>query len=98
MREIAFDHACDELFGVGDLVNRGPHGVEAIKWLEERFTAVVTGNHEPPLQSWFGAKLLQGRPRSPPSPFDPDVNAACTVTELRIRESEGEMRPGGKGP
>lgn len=66
LREIAFDPACDRLFGVGDLVNRGPHSAEALEWLEERFTAVVMGNHEPPVRSWFRAKLLKGRPPSSP--------------------------------
>ena len=66
LRAIAFDPACDRLFGVGDLVNRGPHSEEALEWLEERFAAAVLGNHEPPIRSWFRAKLLKGRPRSLP--------------------------------
>ena len=66
LREIGFDPACDRLFGVGDLVNRGPHSAEAVKWLEERFAAVVMGNHERLIQSWFRAKLLKGRPQSLP--------------------------------
>ena len=66
LREIGFDPARDRLFGVGDLVNRGPHSAHALEWLDERFEAVVMGNHERPIRSWFRAKLLQGRPRSLP--------------------------------
>ena len=61
--EIEFDPIRDRLFGVGDLVNRGPHSADALKWLEERFAAVTMGNHERPIMAWFRAKLLKGRPR-----------------------------------
>ena len=50
---LCFDAACDRLFGVGDLVDRGPHSAEALVWLENRFEAVVMGNHERPLLYWF---------------------------------------------
>ena len=63
---IEFDARCDRLFGVGDLVNRGPHSEEALRWLEDRFQAVTMGNHERPIRDWFRAKLLRRRPRSLP--------------------------------
>ena len=66
LSEIDFDPGRDRLFGVGDLINRGPHSEEAISWLEERFHAVVMGNHERPVRDWFRAKLRGGRPRSLP--------------------------------
>ena len=45
--DIEFEHGRDRLFSVGDLINRGPNSIEAIEWLEEeRFEAVVMGNHE----------------------------------------------------
>ena len=44
--ELRFDPDRDRLFGVGDLVNRGPHSIEAIDWLEHRFEAVTLGNHD----------------------------------------------------
>lgn len=53
LAELRFDAACDRLFGVGDLVGRGPHSVEALVWIERRFEAVVMGNHERPLLYWF---------------------------------------------
>ena len=64
--ELRFDPERDRLFGVGDLVNRGPHSAMALDWLETRFAAVTLGNHERPLKVWFQAKLLKGRPRSLP--------------------------------
>ena len=64
--EIEFDPSRDRLFGVGDLVNRGPHSADALRWLEERFEAVTLGNHERPIMAWFREKLLKGRPRSLP--------------------------------
>ncbi len=53
LAELRFDAACDRLFGVGDLVDRGPHSPEALVWLERRFEAVVMGNRECPLLYWF---------------------------------------------
>ena len=62
--ELAFDPSRDRLFGVGDLVNRGPHSEDALHWLEERFDAVVLGNHERPIRDWFRAKVLGSRERA----------------------------------
>ena len=59
--ELQFDPARDRLFGVGDLVNRGPHSNEAVDWLEQRFTAVTLGNHDRAALSWFEAKLRGSR-------------------------------------
>ena len=56
--EIVFDPARDRLFGVGDLVNRGPHSADALEWLESRFDAVTLGNHDVAVRSWFRSKLL----------------------------------------
>ena len=53
LRDLDFDASRDRLFGVGDLVGRGPHPHEALVWLESRFEAVVMGNHERPLLYWF---------------------------------------------
>ena len=41
-----FDASRDRLFGVGDLVERGPHSHEALDWIDHRFTGVTLGNHE----------------------------------------------------
>ena len=46
LSELAFDPERDRLFGVGDLVNRGPHSGAALHWLEDRFEAVALGNHD----------------------------------------------------
>ena len=55
---LGFDPSCDRLFGVGDLVDRGPHSEDALSWLEERFHVVTLGNHESPILDWFKAKVL----------------------------------------
>ena len=58
-RTLERDHVRSEprpLFGVGDLVNRGPHSEEALGWIEQRFDAVVLGNHDRSVLSWFRAK------------------------------------------
>ena len=57
LSKLEFDADRDRLFGVGDLVNRGPHSVEAVDWLERRFTAVTLGNHDRAALNWFEAKL-----------------------------------------
>ena len=59
---IAFNSSQDRHFGVGDLVNRGPHSADALDWLEQRFESVVLGNHDRSVLSWFRAK------RGSPSP------------------------------
>ena len=56
LEAIAFDSSQDRLFGVGDLVNRGPHSADALDWLEQRFESVVLGNHDRSVLSWFRAK------------------------------------------
>ena len=53
LAELRFDAARDRLFGVGDLVDRGPHSAEALVWLERRFEAVVMGDRERPLLDWL---------------------------------------------
>ena len=62
---LAFDPACDRLFGVGDLVERGPHSEEALIWIESRFVAVALGNHDVAAHAWLDAKL--GGSSDPPS-------------------------------
>ena len=52
-----FESGRDRLFGVGDLVNRGPHSAEALEWLEQRFDAVVLGNHDRALLRWLEGPL-----------------------------------------
>ena len=64
LSELDFDSSVDRLFGVGDLVNRGPHSDEALIWLEDRFDAVTLGNHERPVRDWFQAKVLGSRERA----------------------------------
>ena len=46
LEEIGFDSSKDRLFGVGDLVDRGPDSEEALVWLEYPWFFSVLGNHE----------------------------------------------------
>ena len=59
---LEFDPDRDRLFGAGDLVNRGPHSVEAIDWLEQHFEAVTMGNHDRLVLSWLQANLRPALP------------------------------------
>lgn len=50
---IGFDPAAgDRLFFVGDLVDRGPESIEALRWLEEPWHFAVAGNHEDMAARW----------------------------------------------
>ena len=49
------------LFGVGDLVERGPHSREALDWIDHRFTAVTLGNHEDAALGWLEDRLQSSR-------------------------------------
>ena len=64
LSELGFDPRRDRLFGVGDLVNRGPRSEDALTWLEDRFHTVTLGNHERPIRDWFRAKVLGSRERA----------------------------------
>ena len=54
---LEFDACRDRLFGVGDLVERGPHSHEALDWIDHRFTAVALGNHEDAALGWLEDRL-----------------------------------------
>ena len=70
---LAFDASRDRLFGVGDLVERGPHSAKALDWIQRWFTAVTLGNHEDAALGWIEDRLEgsgeepYGWPRSVPS-------------------------------
>lgn len=46
LREIIFDPACDRLFSVGDLIDRGSQSQEALALLDKPWFFPVLGNHE----------------------------------------------------
>lgn len=48
IEKIHFDPAKDRLWFVGDLVNRGPHSVEVIRFIKQLGTSAITvlGNHD----------------------------------------------------
>lgn len=65
-REIEFDPACDRMFSVGDLIDRGPDSVGALALLRNPWFFATRGNHEqlmldalvtlgtPEVEQWFG--------------------------------------------
>lgn len=48
LAQVNFDPSCDELFSVGDIVNRGPQSLEVLRWMYTHRDAVhlVLGNHD----------------------------------------------------
>lgn len=44
--DMGFDPSRDRLFCVGDLVDRGPHSLLALEWLDQPWFFAVQGNHE----------------------------------------------------
>lgn len=46
MDRIKFDPACDRMFSVGDLVDRGTQSLDATDWIAQTWFHAVRGNHE----------------------------------------------------
>jgi serine/threonine protein phosphatase 1 len=46
LHAIRFDPSRDRLFSVGDLVDRGPESLSALRWLRQPWFHAVRGNHE----------------------------------------------------
>lgn len=51
--KVFFDPACDRLFSVGDLVDRGPDSLKCLQLLAEPWFHAVMGNHEAMLANFF---------------------------------------------
>ena len=75
--ELRFDPERDRLFGVGDLVNRGPNSSDALEWLVRRFEAVALGNHDRAVLRWL--ELPLGTPPPLGSEWLADVHDADRV-------------------
>lgn len=46
LEKLEFNTECDRLFSVGDLIDRGPHSIDVLKWLNFTWFHAVQGNHE----------------------------------------------------
>jgi len=57
LREVGFDAACDRLFSVGDLVDRGAQSDEALALLDRPWFYPVLGNHEDALCAVVDGRL-----------------------------------------
>lgn len=57
---VRFDPACDRLFSVGDLVDRGPDSLRCMSFLEAPWFHAVRGNHESMLLEYFEPYLSGG--------------------------------------
>lgn len=66
----------DEIWGAGDLVDRGPDSGAVVRFFRERKIPTVKGNHEDSIVNAFGAAQRTGTP-----PGNPDK--ARTVSQLK---------------
>lgn len=46
LNKAGFDPSVDRLFCLGDLIDRGPESLDALKWLEYDWFYAIQGNHE----------------------------------------------------
>lgn len=57
LEAVGFDPACDRLFSVGDLVDRGPDSLRCMSFLEAPWFHAARGNHESMLLEYFESYL-----------------------------------------
>lgn len=60
LEHVRFDPACDRLFSVGDLVDRGPDSLRCVEFLTSTWFHAVKGNHETLLLEFFESYLADG--------------------------------------
>lgn len=60
LEAVRFDPACDRLFSVGDLVDRGPDSLRCMSFLDAPWFHAVRGNHESMLLEYFEPYLSRG--------------------------------------
>lgn len=58
---VRFDSACDRLFSVGDLVDRGPDSLRSQEFMDAPWFYAVKGNHEDLLLEFFEPYRASGR-------------------------------------
>jgi serine/threonine protein phosphatase 1 len=58
---VRFDPACDRLFSVGDLIDRGPDSLRSLEFLDAPWFYAVKGNHEDLLLEFFEPYRASGR-------------------------------------
>ena len=63
LKQVGFDKKADRLWAVGDLVNRGPHNLDTLRWFykNREHVTVVLGNHDLHLIAIHRGKAKLGR-------------------------------------
>jgi len=63
LKQVGFDKKIDRLWSVGDLVNRGPHNLDTLRWFykNRKSVTVVLGNHDLHLIAIHRGKAKLGR-------------------------------------
>ncbi len=67
LAHVNFNTACDRLFSVGDLIDRGPDSLRCLRLLAEPWFYSVKGNHEMMMWDFFVPYLLNGTLEKPDS-------------------------------
>lgn len=52
MAHLSYSPSSDTLVHVGDLVAKGEHSIDVLRWFEERNILGVRGNHDQPVIQW----------------------------------------------
>lgn len=86
LEQVRFDPACDRLFCVGDLINRGPQSLATLRFLKTLGTSVETvlGNHDMHLLAiYYGDHAVGASDTLDDILAAPDCDELCTWLRTR---------------
>src|SRR5690606_34086065 len=86
LEKISFDPANDRLWFVGDLVNRGPHSLEVLRFVKQLGSSAMTvlGNHDVHLLAvWANVAALNRKDTFQPVLSSPDAEELLTWLRFR---------------